>query len=286
MLRVARMALVVTDDFKNFFRKRSALSFRHEVIMLVLSRTEGDGISFPELDLAIQVLKVQGSRVQIGVSAAEEIRVLRSELLGRVSNHREPASGEDQHSLRNCINSISLAMTISLKHLERGDVKNAELALSRIAGTLRHRSNSSQGIHPKPLADRVQDQAPSTTIHALLVEDNLNEGSLLAEVLRLNNIHVQLVQDGIEALLIMGIKKPDVVLLDMNMPNFDGWRTLEQIRKSAQLRSIPVFAVTGVDKEELGVPIGDSDGVNDWFQKPVQPSKLVQTLRNCCGTAI
>lgn len=253
--------------------------------MLVLSRTEGDGISFPELDLAIQVLKVQGSRVQIGVSAAEEIRVLRSELLKRAASRIEPVNAEARHALRNRLNAISLAMSISQKHLERGDVKSAELALSRIAGSLDGTLDKSVGTSGPSSPSDTRTSAPQTKIHALLVEDNLNEGTLLAEILRLHNIDVQVVQDGIEALLIMGRTRPDVVLLDMNMPNFDGKKTLEQIRKSALLRSIPVYAVSGADKADMGIEIGESEGVNDWFQKPVQPSKLLQALRCHCATA-
>lgn len=253
--------------------------------MLVLSRTEGDGISFPELDLAIQVIKVQGSRVQIGISAAEEIRVLRSELLGRAASRIEPMNAEARHALRNKLNAISLAMSISQRHLERGDIKSAELALSRVAKSMGSTLEATDGnVGPStPLAARTSK--PQAKIHALLVEDNLNEGTLLAEILRLHNIDVQVVQDGIEALLIMGVKRPDVVLLDMNMPNFDGKQTLEQIRKNAQLRSIPVYAVTGADKAEMGIEIGESEGVDDWFQKPVQPSKLLQALMCHCATA-
>ncbi|MCU0718954.1 MAG: response regulator [Pirellula sp.] len=253
--------------------------------MLVLSRTEGDGISFPELDLAIQVLKVQGSRVQIGVSAAEEIRVLRSELLGRAASRIEPVNAEARHALRNRLNAISLAMSISQKHLERGDVKSAELALSRVAKGFGSTLDETDGTLRSSSPTDTSNSDPQTKIHALLVEDNLNEGTLLAEILRLHNIDVQVVQDGIEALLIMGIKKPDVVLLDMNMPNFDGKKTLEQIRKNAQLKSIPVYAVTGADKADMGISVGESEGVDEWFQKPVQPSKLLQALRYHCATA-
>lgn len=253
--------------------------------MLVLSRTEGDGISFPELDLAIQVLKVQGSRVQIGVSAAEEIRVLRSELLSRAASSIEPVDAEARHELRNRLNAISLAMSISQKHLERGDVKNAELALSRVAKNLENSLEKTDGAPTRSGMTYTSPVNSQVKIQALLVEDNLNEGTLLAEILRLHNIDVQVVQDGIEALLIMGIKRPDVVLLDMNMPNFDGKRTLEQIRKNALLKSIPVYAVTGSDRADMGIAIGESEGVNDWFQKPVQPSKLLQALRCHCATA-
>ena len=269
-----------------FDAKAFGFSFlRHEVIMLVLSRTEGDGISFPELDLAIQVLKVQGSKVQIGITAAEEIRILRSELLGRVSNCPEPTGSDDRHSLRNRLNAISLAMEISQRHLQRGDIRRAELALKRVASTLDTRAGDLAENKPNTRPPHAKVIVPPTTIHALLVEDNLNEGSLLAEVLRLHDISVQLVQDGVEALLALGMKKPDAVLLDMNMPNFDGRSTLEQIRKNAQLRSIPVFAVTGADREEMQIPVGNANCVNDWFQKPVQPTRLVQSLRQCCGVA-
>ena len=145
--------------------------------MLVLSRTEGDSISFPELDLSIQVLKVQGGRVQIGVKAAETIRVLRSELLERTPNKLEACNAQAMHDVRNRLNAVSLAMCISQKHLERGDIAGAELALQQIAQKLQNLTSS------KPVP--------------------LKQSNLLSELLQLNGIDVEVASEESDDVLLM-----------------------------------------------------------------------------------
>ena len=242
--------------------------------MLVLSRTEGDGISFPELDLAIQVLKVQGSRVQIGVKAAEAIRVLRSELLGRVESKMESDRSREWHELRNLLNAVSLAMSISQKHLERGDYAKAESALKQIAEKLQ----SLTATRPTLGAFR-RKLASKENVKVLLVEDNANERSLLAELLQLNGIDVEVARDGDEAIQAMETRIPDVVLLDMNMPKRDGPSTMQSIRNNPKLRNLKIYAVSGSDQEALGIRTDSNDGVNQWFQKPLQPQSLLQAIR-------
>ncbi len=242
--------------------------------MLVLSRTEGDGISFPELDLAIQVLKVQGTRVQIGVKASEAIRVLRSELLGRAAKKLAPANELEQHDLRNRLNEVSLAMSISQKHLERGDLRNAELALEQIAAKVRNLAAN------KPISDSVGKTVPATPkVKVLLVEDNANESSLLGELLHINGFDVRVAKDGDEAIRSMESRIPDVVLLDMNLPGRDGPSTMQCIRSNPRLLDLKIYAVTGSDQEKMGVRIDPIVGVDQWFQKPFQPQRLLQAIR-------
>jgi carbon storage regulator CsrA len=244
--------------------------------MLVLSRTEGDGISFPELDLAIQVLKVQGSRVQIGVKAAEAIRVLRSELLGRAAKKIEPENAEALHQLRNRLNAVSLAMSIAQKHLERGDLKKAELALEQIATKIQTLSTAVSPAGRSNVEDRPNQTA---NVKVLLVEDNANERSLLGELLQISGFDVHVSKDGDEAIRSMETRVPDVVLLDMNMPGRDGPSTMRCIRSNPRLRDLKIYAVTGSDQEKLGVRTDPTLGVDQWFQKPFQPQSLLQAIR-------
>lgn len=248
--------------------------YRQEVNMLVLSRTEGDGISFPELDLAIQVLKVQGTRVQIGVKAAEAIRVLRSELLGRAAKKLEPENAHARHELRNRLNAVSLAMSISQKHLERGDLRRAELALEQVSAKMQSLSEAN------PKTSKAKGAAlANANVKVLLVEDNANESSLLGELLQLNGFDVHFATDGDEAMRSMETRIPDVVLLDMNMPGRDGPSTMHCIRNNPRLRDLKIYAVTGSDQEAMGVRTDPNDGVNQWFQKPLQPQSLLQAIR-------
>lgn len=268
------MALVVKDVESAIDAEVNGNFCGQEVIMLVLSRNEGDGIAFPELDLAIQVLKINGNRVQLGVKAAEVIRVLRSELLERADRQTMPVESEAQHSLRNRINAVVLAMTISQKHLERGDMQKAEMALQQIATKLQPKTTNN-GLSKKLKESVFAKEA----VKVLLVEDNANESNLLAELLNLNGVDVEVVRDGNEAIRSMETRLPDVVLLDMNMPGRDGPSTMKSIRENPRLKDLAIYAVTGSDQKELGIPTNSSEGVDQWFQKPLQPQRLLQALR-------
>jgi carbon storage regulator CsrA len=167
--------------------------------MLILSRSAGDGIAFPELDLAIEILKIHGNRVQVGVKASDEIRVLRSELLERsapVSSAEATRDGETLHrqDLRNRINAVALAMSIAEKHLERGDLHRAELALQQIVSKLTpvlasEVQSEVQSVSESTPAYHRRPSDPSLSI--LLVDDNTHDRNLIAEILELNQVDVR-----------------------------------------------------------------------------------------------
>jgi len=113
---------------------------------------------------------------------------------------------------------------------------------------------------------------------ALLVEDNSNESELLAGYLRLTGYEVDTAADGLQALIYLSRHlPPDVVLIDMHMPEMDGPETVRSIRGNPDLSSVKVFAVTGKTPAEAGLEIGAA-GVDRWFQKPVNPERLVHEL--------
>jgi two-component system, chemotaxis family, response regulator Rcp1 len=102
-------------------------------------------------------------------------------------------------------------------------------------------------------------QYESPAIEILLVEDSPGDVRLTREALReakvQNNLHV--VDDGIEALAFLrgegqylGAPRPDVVLLDLNLPRKDGREVLREMKADPELRSIPVVILTTSAAEE------------------------------------
>ncbi len=244
--------------------------------MLVLSRETGDGISFPELDMALKVLKVQGARVHLGFSGPTEIRVLREELVSRGQSQIEAADEKSRHALRNRLNAVSLALAISERHLERGDLRSAELALKRVAAV-------SKDIPTISTSEDVNENRTETvrtkSMRVLLIEDNANEAHLLAAILELHGVTVELVRDGRDAIASLQHEVPDAILMDMNLPGWDGPTILQEIRKDVRLHNLPIYAVSGASQVDLGIKIDGNEGVNDWFQKPVKPSELLDRLQ-------
>jgi CheY-like chemotaxis protein len=100
-------------------------------------------------------------------------------------------------------------------------------------------------------------------VEILLVEDNKGDVGLIEEVFEeakiMNNIHVA--EDGEEAILylhgegkFLGSTRPDIILLDLNLPNKDGREVLREIKEDDNLLNIPVIVLTtsNAEKDVLG----------------------------------
>jgi CheY-like chemotaxis protein len=101
-------------------------------------------------------------------------------------------------------------------------------------------------------------------VEILLVEDNAGDVGLIEEVFEeakiKNNIHVA--GDGEEAMLYLhaegkfaGSQRPDIILLDLNLPKKDGREVLREIKEDSNLKNIPVVVLTtsNAEKDILGV---------------------------------
>ncbi len=269
--------------------------------MLVLSRGAGDGISFPDLDLVVEILKVQGKRVQLGISAADTIRVLRSELCERQKDIEpeahvalasvEPQSAESIHTLRNELNTLSMGLSIAEKYLQRGDAAMAEKALEDIFGKLAGKRTSSEVPPLKQAAatvpaDQSRFGASTCSQSILIVEDNPNEGQLLAEILQLNGFRVATATDGHQAIEWLESNTPHVILMDMHMANCDGPTAVKRIRENPRLATIPIFAVSGADREQIQSEGCGEVAVQDWFQKPVKTQPLLHAIDDLLAQAL
>jgi CheY-like chemotaxis protein len=90
---------------------------------------------------------------------------------------------------------------------------------------------------------------------------------------------VETAADGLQAMVRLTEKAPDVVLLDIRMPRFDGSKTISAIRSNPDYRGMKVFAVSGTRPEEMNISLGPN-GVDRWFYKPVNPKVLLDALRD------
>ncbi len=265
--------------------------------MLVLSRGQNDRIVFPSLGITVEVVKLGGSRARLGVVAPKSIRVMRHELLDEEAEEEiaafQAAADIDSlsHDTRNQINRATLKLQLAAKMLESGADTNALTYLTQALSDLDEISSSDDVVdHAKAKPVATEEQQVGESLGAfqvssivgprriLLVDDDANERVLLASYLKQCGFDVVEAEDGMAALYqLSNRERPDVVLMDLNMPNMDGKETLERIRSTSQHPEVPVIAVTGEDQESLGVTVGD-DGFTAWFQKPVFADQLVDTI--------
>ena len=124
--------------------------------MLVLSRKKNESIDFPNLGISVEILRVEGKTVRVGVEAPRDIRVLRGELteLAEGSDSAaalEQSAREERHELRNRLNTANLALHLLQKQLEAGQLSQAETTLGKA-----HRISDGTG----PLGSRSCSDTP------------------------------------------------------------------------------------------------------------------------------
>ena len=121
----------------------------------------------------------------------------------------------------------------------------------------------------------------------LLVEDNLEDARVTIESLQIENVRCRLtlVRDGEEAMTFLrreGVfaqaPRPDVVLLDMELPKKDGREVLTEIRGDERLRAIPVIVLTA-SAVHRAVLQGQNLRVNGFMTKPVSLDQFVQAVK-------
>ena len=132
-------------------------------------------------------------------------------------------------------------------------------------------------------ADRV---APSSeqvqrSISVLVVDDDPVTHDVLSATLGKEGYHVMHARDGNEAIEMMRATPPDIVTLDVMMPEIDGWSVLGIMKSDPELEHIPVIMLTIVDDRNLGFSLGASE----FMTKPVDRNKLIMLLRKFAPTA-
>jgi DNA-binding response OmpR family regulator len=116
----------------------------------------------------------------------------------------------------------------------------------------------------------------------LVVEDDPSVQGFLSVLLEGEGYDVVLAQDGLEGLVMVELRHPSLVILDVMMPNVSGERVLRELREDVRLNALPVLVVSGKhDVHEIFDPILGRENV---FTKPFEPSVLVDRINEVLGT--
>lgn len=120
------------------------------------------------------------------------------------------------------------------------------------------------------------DETIAKTI--LCVEDEPEMIDLIRLILARKGFNVQGAAGGVEGIRLVRELLPDLVLLDLMMPDMDGWEVYQQMKADQALRNIPVIVVTAkaqnIDKV-LGLHIAK---VDDYIAKPFSPQELLDSV--------
>jgi len=111
----------------------------------------------------------------------------------------------------------------------------------------------------------------------LVAEDNAVNRELLRELLEAEGYDVTEAGDGVEALRMVEQSRPDILLLDIGMPELDGFGVIRQLRANPRSASLRVLAVTAYamqgDREKILAA-----GFDGYLSKPINPQFLMQEI--------
>jgi two-component system, chemotaxis family, response regulator Rcp1 len=140
-------------------------------------------------------------------------------------------------------------------------------------GSVRYSNHGSSGARP---------------IEILLVEDNPGDVRMAVEALKDCRVHnnLSVVEDGVEALAFLrgqdryaGCPRPDLILLDLNLPRKDGHQVLAEIKSDGDLRQIPVVVLT-TSENERDVNKAYDLNANCYITKPSGLEQFVAVMKS------
>ncbi len=113
----------------------------------------------------------------------------------------------------------------------------------------------------------------------LYIEDNADNRTLVRRILVVEDIEVHEASDGKEGLRVALDTKPDLILMDINLPEVDGYELTERFKSLPELRDIPIVALTA------NVMRGDRErtlaaGCDGYIQKPIDVDRLPSQIKN------
>ena len=129
--------------------------------------------------------------------------------------------------------------------------------------------------------------AAQRTVEILLVDDNIGDVVLMKEALKGAEFpnRVSVVRDGCEALEFLrrtgkfaSASRPDLILLDINMPRKNGCEVLEEVRSDEELRLIPIVILTSSEAED-DIRRSYELGANCFVTKPADLDEMVRVVQ-------
>ncbi|MFM1885872.1 MAG: hypothetical protein RL026_1029 [Pseudomonadota bacterium] len=112
---------------------------------------------------------------------------------------------------------------------------------------------------------------------ALVVDDSITVRRVTQRLLERNGMRVLTARDGVDAMALLQEQRPDILLLDIEMPRMDGYEVARQVREDPRTRDLPIIMITsrtGDKHRSRAMELG----VNEYLGKPYQESQLLDAM--------
>ncbi|MHC6227771.1 hybrid sensor histidine kinase/response regulator [Pseudomonas sp. X10] len=131
---------------------------------------------------------------------------------------------------------------------------------------------------PGPGAQRqTLGQTPQRPLLVMVVDDSVTVRKVTGRLLERHGMNVLTAKDGVDAMALLDEHRPDVLLLDIEMPRMDGFEVATRVRRDERLKDLPIIMITsrsGQKHRDRAMAIG----VNEYLGKPYQESVLLQSI--------
>jgi DNA-binding response OmpR family regulator len=121
---------------------------------------------------------------------------------------------------------------------------------------------------------------PSSTVRVLLIDDHAAAREGYAAFLSASGYDVLQASTGEQALTMASASKPNVVILDLGLPDIDGWEVARRLKAQPTTSAIPIIALTGSDLPHERISSMRA-GCDRHLGKPCMPSVLIDAIQAC-----
>jgi len=187
---------------------------------------------------------------------------------------------------------LGLALVYRLVELHGGSVAVSSEVGKGSRFTVRLPSPDLQAEEELPRASRAGAGDGTTAIadravegrRILIAEDDGRTATILEEYLTSQGLQVKVAHNGVETLASLADLRPDLILMDIQMPELDGLETTRRIRSQCRFQAIPIVAMTAL------VMPGDRErclaaGADEYVSKPLSPRRLLTLIARHLGQA-
>jgi CheY-like chemotaxis protein len=136
-------------------------------------------------------------------------------------------------------------------------------------------SRNSSGRQPSQLDGRI----------VLIVDDDPFQREVVAAILRNHGCSLAFAKNGVEAIEVLQNTKPDLILLDVMMPEMDGSETIRRVKAFPQWADIPILMMAGDSRQNI-VTTTIGAGAKDFLVKPIVATTLIEKVRRALNLAV
>lgn len=111
----------------------------------------------------------------------------------------------------------------------------------------------------------------------LVVEDEYDSIQMVSKILQHHGVEVHIARNGHECLQLLQNIEPHLIMMDLALPEMDGWETLAKVRANSAIAHIPVVAITAYHSVNVEEDAQQA-GFNAYFPKPLDTNKIIQRL--------